>query len=249
MSEKGSESKERSGRSQRRLQDETQELCCESFEVESKQYNVYVKENSRGKFIQVVEDTNGFKSRLNLPLGSSEKFIEKLEDAEKLYNETVKSAPQEEPSEDEDSTSCLSSDFISVLGKRMYMDLKKNKRGLFLRCSMPNNGRGRRTLALPAEGIKDLLKCARKVQAEFSGDEKEEEEPELPGGEEVRAERKRFYCDCGRNDRGSFVRISEVTSNYRSSVTVPASGLADFVKALSKMSDQFRACGLYDSKE
>ena len=33
---------------------------------------------------------------------------------------------------------------------------------------------------------------------------------ELPQSKEMRVERKRFYFDCGRNNRGSFLRISEV---------------------------------------
>ena len=37
---------------------------------------------------------------------------------------------------------------------------------------------------------------------------------ELPQAKEMRVERKRFYFDCGRNNRGSFLRISEVCPHH-----------------------------------
>ena len=37
------------------------------------------------------------------------------------------------------------------------------------------------------------------------------ENGELPQPKEMRIERKRFYFDCGRNNRGSFLRVSEVS--------------------------------------
>jgi PurA ssDNA and RNA-binding protein. len=42
---------------------------------------------------------------------------------------------------------------------------------------------------------------------EYSQDE---QVVELPEFKEMRVERKRFYFDCGSNDRGAFLRISEV---------------------------------------
>ena len=42
----------------------------------------------------------------------------------------------------------------------------------------------------------------------------DEQPEELPEFQELRVEKKRFYFDCGSNDRGSFVRISEVTNRY-----------------------------------
>ena len=37
------------------------------------------------------------------------------------------------------------------------------------------------------------------------------DQAELPESKEMRIERKRFYFDCGRNNRGSFLRVSEVS--------------------------------------
>jgi len=63
----------------------------------------------------------------------------------------------------------------------------------------------------------------------------EEEPQELPDFQEMRIERKRFYFDCGNNDRGSFLRISEVTNRYRSSITIPQQGLCKFRDILGEV--------------
>lgn len=94
--------------------------------------------------------------------------------------------------------------------RRVYFDLKENKRGVFLRISSTATfGAPRQTIALPAQGIVDVRNVLTEFNDEYGGQEVDEP-PELPEFQEMRVERKRFYFDCGNNDRGSFLRISEV---------------------------------------
>lgn len=103
------------------------------------------------------------------------------------------------------------SDDIRGNQRKIYFDLKENKRGVFLRISSTATaayGSRRQTIALPAQGIVDIRNVLSEFIEEFGSEE--EEHQELPEFQEMRVERKRFYFDCGSNERGSFVRISEV---------------------------------------
>ncbi|KAL8170894.1 hypothetical protein V2J09_022698 [Rumex salicifolius] len=44
----------------------------------------------------------------------------------------------------------------------------------------------------------------------------------------IRADQKRFFCDLGSNNRGHFLKISEVAGSDRSSIILPLSGLKQF---------------------
>ena len=44
----------------------------------------------------------------------------------------------------------------------------------------------------------------------------------------IRADQKRFFFDLGNNNRGHFLRISEVAGSDRSSIILPLSGLKQF---------------------
>ena len=106
----------------------------------------------------------------------------------------------------------FTSDDIRSGQRRIYFDLKENKRGVFLRISSTASyGATRQTVALPAQGIIDIRNVLNEMIDEFG---QEEEPQELPDFQEMRIERKRFYFDCGNNDRGSFLRISEVINFF-----------------------------------
>jgi len=51
---------------------------------------------------------------------------------------------------------------------------------------------------------------------------------ELPEGQHFRTENKKFYFDIGQNNFGVFMRISEVKSSYRTSITIPENSWARF---------------------
>ena len=49
------------------------------------------------------------------------------------------------------------------------------------------------------------------VIEEFGGDDGEGAQNSLPQSRECKVEQKKFYFDVGRNDRGVFLRLTEVT--------------------------------------
>ena len=105
------------------------------------------------------------------------------------------------------------SDDIRAAQRKIYFDLKENKRGVFLRISSTASyGASRQTIALPGQGISQIKECLSDFLEEFG--QEEQSSIDLPEFKEMRIERKRFYFDCGSNDRGAFLRISEVKWFY-----------------------------------
>ena len=43
----------------------------------------------------------------------------------------------------------------------------------------------------------------------------------MPEGRHCRVENKNFYFDIGQNNRGIYMRISEVKTNFRTAITIP----------------------------
>jgi len=207
-----------------------EELASKTLRIQSKRYYVDVKENSRGRFIKIVEGlSSGHKNRMNLPMMLVTEFRDKLTDFADVY---ASLDPGSSSNRDSEEDGRIRSDYIRGAGRRIYMDLKENKRGVFLRISMAGQQPNRTTLALPAQGIVDIRNALTEFLEEFGV---EESTHDLPEPQEMKIERKRFYFDCGRNDRGAFLRVSEVTSNYRSSITIPRQGLHKFREILDEV--------------
>jgi hypothetical protein len=63
-------------------------------------------------------------------------------------------------------------------------------------------------------------------------------QPELPESKSLRVEKKMFYFDCGSNERGTFLKVSEVRNRYRTSITVPDNFLHAFRDMLNEYVDR-----------
>jgi len=50
----------------------------------------------------------------------------------------------------------------------------------------------------------------------------------LPEGRHVKVDNKNFYFDIGQNNRGVYMRISEVKSNFRTAITIPEKSWGQF---------------------
>ena len=66
----------------------------------------------------------------------------------------------------------------------------------------------------------------------------EPNQPELPESKNLRVSNKNFYFDCGSNERGTFLKVSEVRNRYRSSITIPDNFLAQFRDILNEYVDK-----------
>jgi len=152
--------------------------------------------------------------------------------------------------------------------RRYFFDLRENNRGRFLRITQSSLMDGTRfSIALPAEGLKQLADVVGEIIDEYGegymdgglflstiifpdsmSSVAEPPQVELPESRNMRAENKYFYFDPGHNERGDYLKISEVKPavHGRQTITVSLRSLPHFVEILndlmSKIQDM-RAAG------
>lgn len=115
----------------------------------------------------------------------------------------------------------LKSEMMIKDNRRYYLDLKENSRGRFLRVSQTiTRGGPRSQVAIPAQGMIEFRDALTDLLDEFSTDE-HAYKPDLPEGRHMHVDNKNFYFDIGQNNRGVYMRISEVKTNFRTAITVP----------------------------
>lgn len=253
MSENGDEKQQ--GR--RRGNSSEKELASQQIQIQSKRFYIDVKENQRGRFIKLAEvGVGGRKSRILMTMSAAEEFKKLLVEFSDLHSQmgpthgsadaTNDKSPvangNDKNENDKDNDGLIKSETFIKDRKRYYMDLKENQRGRFLRVSMVVPGpRGARTqVAIPAQGLiefKDQL--ADMLERYNTLPESEVSDQELPESKSLRADNKTFYFDCGSNQRGVFLKISEVRQNrYRTSITVPEKYLAQFGEKVKEFIDR-----------
>jgi hypothetical protein len=54
-------------------------IASERIDFERKKFYIDLKENARGRFLSIVEDTGGRRSRIMLPAGAAREFMEALQ--------------------------------------------------------------------------------------------------------------------------------------------------------------------------
>mgnify|MGYP004444762799 CR=1 FL=1 len=230
MQEKKMSDGSRSTPEERRGRREEKVLDSETLAIRSKRFYVDVKENNRGRFIKIAEvSLDGRRNRLTMSMTVAASFLEHLGKFIKFYDEL---APGEENGSEKNSQ--LMSETIMCNPRRYYMDLKENRRGRYLRVSqtliLNMYGNMRPQIALPAQGmvqLRDVLNTFVEKYGKGYINERDIGEPKM-----IRSEnnRKIFYFDVNHNDRGTFVRVSEVKqlSGFRSSIAVPLESWASF---------------------
>lgn len=90
-------------------------------------------------------------------------------------------------------------------------------------------GGARTQVAIPAQGLIEFKDQLADMLERYSTASEEVSQAELPESKSLRADNKTFYFDCGSNQRGIFLKISEVRQNrYRTSITIPEKYLKQF---------------------
>ena len=244
MSESGDE---RPGQGKRGNSDE-KELATQQVLIQSKRFYIDVKENQRGRFIKLAEvGQGGRRSRILMSMAVANEFKQKLTEFSELHSSLgpVQSLPAKTQSDFKDKNKdnsdggLIKSETISKDRKRYYLDLKENQRGRFLRVSMVLPRGSRTYLAIPAQGLiefKDHLSDM--IDRYGVGFMDSPLDPELPESMSIRADMKMFYFDCGSNERGVFLKVSEVKNRYRSSITIADNMLFQFRDALNEYVDK-----------
>lgn len=194
------------------------ELASKMLQIQSKRFYLDVKQNRRGRFLKIAEvAAGGRKSRLLMSLPVAVEFRDFLTEFGDVYASLGPPNPDNLPDDGR-----IKSEVMSKDNRRYYLDMKENNRGRFLRVSQSNVNGPRSVVVIPAQGIVEFRDALTKLLEEFDVHEDVSvAEPGLPEGRQFRVENKVFYFDIGQNNRGIFMRVSEVKSNFRSAITVP----------------------------
>lgn len=233
------------------LSTDERELVSKTLHIQSKRFYLDVKQNRRGRFIKIAEvSAGGRKSRIIMSMNVAGEFSNQLMNLEKTLENLGEYNPQNSRA-NEDAQ--LFSASITRDDRRYYLDLKQNDRGRFLRISMVSVN-NRTQIAVPIQGLKELRETLNELLDEYGDDEDKDsiESPEaiefdkLPESKSVRVGNKHFYFDIGSNDRGVFLRISEVRPNFRAAITIPEKAwprfrdnIDDFISLMTKERNEF----------
>lgn len=198
-------------------QQNEQELATKVLQIQSKRFYLDVKQNKRGRFLKVAEvGSDGRRSQIYLALSTASEFRDHLSTFSDFYSSL--GPPNQENVPDDGK---LKSEMMVKDNRRYYLDLKENSRGRFLRVSQTITRGGPRTqVAIPAQGMIEFRDALTDLLEEFGTDDGGYK-GDLPDGRYMRVEGKNFYFDIGQNNRGIYMRISEVKTNFRTAITVP----------------------------
>lgn len=217
------------------------ELATKMIQIQSKRFYLDVKQNRRGRFIKVAEiAADGRRSQIFLALSTAAEFRDHLSTFSDFYASLGPPNPDNLPEDGK-----LKSEMMIKDNRRYYLDLKENARGRFLRVSQTiSRGGPRSQIAIPAQGMIEFRDALTDLLVEFGTDDGGFK-GELPEGRHMRVDNKNFYFDIGQNNRGIYMRISEVKTNFRTAITVPEKSwgrfrdiFADYCEKMKDASDK-----------
>ncbi|XP_040573641.1 transcriptional activator protein Pur-alpha isoform X1 [Lepeophtheirus salmonis] len=187
------------------------ELASKMIQIQSKRFYLDVKLNQRGKFIKIAEiGTDGRRSQIFLALSTAADFRDNLYKFGEFYTKLGPPNPEVLPENGK-----LKSEMMVKDNRRYYLDLKENARGRYLRVSQTISRGGHRSqIAIPAQGMVEFRDALTDLVDQFG-------ESDLTDGHHLRVDNKNFYFDIGQNNRGTYMKISEVKSNSQTSITIP----------------------------
>ncbi|KAF7252935.1 hypothetical protein EG68_08491 [Paragonimus skrjabini miyazakii] len=219
------------------------DLGSVALQVQRKRFYVDVKRNRRGIFMKIAEvGPDGQKARILLTLNAAIELREKLKDLIDVLDEVLKKDENESSSETKDKNEngtktsgtapgddLIKSHIVNFPFRRYFLDLKRNKRGHFLRLTMLST-LNRIQLAVPSEGMLDLYNAMNDLLNKWWSGSKVEEhrDPKLPESKSMRVDNRTLYFDSAHNRFGTYLRISEVRTSSRTAITIPVRSLFRF---------------------
>ncbi|XP_043250694.1 transcriptional activator protein Pur-beta isoform X2 [Colletes gigas] len=219
-----------------------QELATKMLQIQSKRFYLDVKQNRRGRFIKVAEiGVDGRRSQIYLALSTASEFRNYLSTFSDFYASLGPPSSENVPNDGK-----LKSEVMTKDNRRYYLDLKENTRGRFLRVSHPvsqtiTRGGPRTQIAIPAQGMIEFRDALTDLLEEYGTDDGYK--GDLPEGRYMRVDSKNFYFDIGQNNRGIYMRISEVKTHFRTAITVPEKSWARFRDIFADYCESMRERG------
>jgi hypothetical protein len=153
----------------------------------------------------------------------------------------------------------LISKSIRLPTKRLYLDLKENKRGKFFKITeiVPGGYKSRVLMGLSAAvQLRDELKKISEINSknvdEFENKENGTQQPPPQQQNKQYSEKRihsqtiirdnrRYYIDLNENRRGRFLRIVQIVQSQRSQVVIPGQSLTAFVEATNQVLENVSA--------
>nr|CAN72395.1 hypothetical protein VITISV_041199 [Vitis vinifera] len=227
------------------------ELLCKTLQVEHKLFYFDLKENPRGRYLKISEKTSATRSTIIVPFSGISWFLD-------LFNYYVNSDEQDVFYFDigenrrgrflkvsEASVSRNRSTIIVPAGstrdegwaafRNILAEINEASR-LFILPNQQSSEPSERLVGL-SDDVGAGFISGHSTQPAPASELNVERSVELPAQDEIgnlgvskviRADQKRFFFDLGSNNRGHFLRISEVAGSDRSSIILPLSGLKQF---------------------
>lgn len=223
-----------------------EELATKVLSIQSKRFYLDVKQNDRGRFIKFAEVAGGGKkSRIFMSMYTSNQFKEHLSEFIDVLNDLGSNSPEGGAN----SPNLLHSETVVNDKRRYFLDLRENNRGRFLRITQSCTLSGTRfSIALPAQGIAQLRDALAELVSEYGeGYMDEPAHVELPEPRSLRADNKNFFFDPGHNDRGDYLKISEVKPGGRSSITVSMKTLPQMIEILTELQNKITELRAHDA--
>ncbi|CAF0940564.1 unnamed protein product [Adineta ricciae] len=213
-----------------------EELASKALHIQAKRFYLDVKQNRRGRFLKIAEvSSGGRKNRILMSMSAASELRDRLQ----TFDEQIHALGEQSIDNDEQVRSAV----ISRDDRKYYLDLRENERGKFLRISMVGSNTPRSQIAIPAQGVQEIWETLAKLIEEFGNEDDRDsietppaiEPTELPASKNLRVGNKNFYFDIGSNNRGVFLRISEVRPNSRTTITIPEKVWSRFRDDLSEL--------------
>ncbi|ESN95030.1 hypothetical protein HELRODRAFT_102849 [Helobdella robusta] len=131
-------------------------IASKTLKLETKRYYIDVKETDRFMFLKLTEiETGGRKSKITLDLQSAADFHFMLTEFNEFYTNL---GPRTSNAGRRDEMAPLKSDSFTSKDRKIFLDLKENKWGRFLKVTMTVSlGREKHKLIIPAQGMTELI--------------------------------------------------------------------------------------------
>ncbi|CAN1271902.1 Transcription factor Pur-alpha 1 [Linum perenne] len=210
---------------------------CKTLQVEHKLFYFDLKENPRGRYLKISEKTSSTRSTIIVPSSGITCFLD-------LFNYYVSSEHFVQISEA--SVSRNRSTIIVPAGSsrdegwtsfRNILEEINEASRLFLGNQQQSSESSERLVGLsddvgagfiPGHSSQSAQNSELNVDRAVELPTQIDEMGNLGVSKVIRVDQKRFFFDLGSNNRGHFLRISEVAGADRSSIILPLSGLKQF---------------------
>ncbi|KAG6781852.1 hypothetical protein POTOM_014767 [Populus tomentosa] len=220
------------------------ELMCKTLQVEHKLFYFDLKENPRGRYLKISEKTSATRSTIIVPFSGISWFLD-LFNYYVFYFDIGENRRGRFLKVSEASVSRNRSTIIVPAGssrdegwaafRNILAEINEASR-LFMLPNQQSSETSERLVGL-SDDVGAGFISGHSSQSVTTSELNVDRSVELPPQDEIgnmavskviRVDQKRFFFDLGSNNRGHFLRISEVAGNDRSSIILPLSGLKQF---------------------